>query len=85
MEVILMLNNKVDKETRQIFINEMVRTRGWEIFVEEVLERRKRAVRRLMDGDPSNIDMNDVVANRARVKVINEMLSSVIDNYKEEK
>lgn len=76
---------KVDKETRKVFIDELARTRGWEIVQDELLEKRKHAVRRLITGNPSNIDINDVIVNRSRVKLIDEILSSILDDYKEER
>ena len=66
-----------DKETRRVFMEEMVKTRGWEILREEILEKRKQAVSKLINGSPSNIEMQEVVACRARIKVIDELLSSV--------
>lgn len=74
--------DNVSKETRQVFIEEMVRTRGWEIFKQEILDRRKRAEHVLLDGSPSNIDIQDVIVNRARLRLIDEILGSVA---KEEK
>lgn len=74
--------DNVSKETRQVFIEEMVRTRGWEIFKQEILDRRKRAEHVLLGGSPSNIDIQDVIVNRARLRLIDEILGSVA---KEEK
>jgi energy-coupling factor transporter ATP-binding protein EcfA2 len=76
--------NKVDKETRKVFIDEMARTRGWEILQCELLDKRKRDISRLVNGRPSNIDLNDVIVSRARIKLIDEILESVLDG-KEEK
>ena len=74
--------DNVSKETRQVFIEEMARTRGWEILKQEILDRRKRAAHVLLDGNPSNIDIQDVIVNRARLRLIDEILGSVA---KEEK
>lgn len=72
-----------DKETRKVFIDEMLRTRGWEILKAELTDKRKQAVGRLVNGSPSNIEIHDVIVNRSRIKLIDEILSSVDDSKEE--
>lgn len=71
------LEKDVNKETRRVFLEEMTGTRGWEIVKDELLSRRKQAIHVLVDGSPSNIDMQDVIVNRARVRLIDEILNSI--------
>lgn len=72
------------KETRRVFIEEMCKTRGWEILREEILEKRRQAISKLISGSPSNIEMQEVVVHRARIKFIDELLSSVSESTKED-
>lgn len=65
------------KETRRVFMEEMRKTRGWEILRQEIQAARDTAVSRLVNGSPSNIEMNDVVVSRARIKVLDEIVSLV--------
>lgn len=64
------------KETRRVFMDEMVKTRGWEILKQEIQAMRDTAVSRLVNGSPSNIEINEVVVSRARIKVLDEILNS---------
>jgi hypothetical protein len=66
-----------DKETRLVFIKELRSTRGWEILKTELLQKRKLSVRYLTTGSPSNIEIKDVIVERARLKLIDEILNSV--------
>lgn len=66
-----------NKETRRVFMDEMTKLRGWEILKQEIQAKREQAVSRLVNGSPSNIDINEVVVNRARIKVLDEILDSV--------
>ena len=70
-------NYNEEKETRKTFMAEMVATRGWELFEEGLLAKRDASVRALTSGSPSSIDMNDVILNRSRIRLIDEMLNSV--------
>lgn len=70
----------VDKETRRVFMEEMSRTRGWEILKNEILGKRAQAVHVLVDGSPSNIDLQTVIVNRARVRLIDEILNSIANS-----
>lgn len=65
------------RETRRVFLEEMTSTQGWAILKEEILNRRKQAVHVLVDGSPSNIELTDVIVNRARVRLIDEILNSI--------
>lgn len=70
-------NGNLDAETRRVFMEELKRTRGWQILREEILAKKENDTNKLINGSPSNIKMDDVVVSRARIKLVDEILSLV--------
>lgn len=70
-------NGNLDAETRRVFMEELKRTRGWQILREDILAKKENDTNKLINGSPSNIKMDDVVVSRARIKLVDEILSLV--------
>lgn len=66
-----------DKEIRRTHIDAMRKTHGWSLFEEDLLCIRERAVTRLVKGSPSEIDPVDIAVSRARIRLIDEIMSSL--------
>lgn len=76
--------NKHDIAIRQLALAEMAKTPGWKILKEELLDKRQQAIGKLVNGSPANIDMQEVVVSRARIKIIDETLTTVAESIKED-
>ena len=74
----------MDRETRRMCLEELSKTPGWKILQGELQERRESALNKLVNGSPSNIDMQEVVVARAQIKIIDDLIREVTKSIKED-
>lgn len=80
----MVINGSNNAETRCVFMAELRKTQGWHILKEDMLAKRATSVRLITTGDPSNIEINTVIVNRARIKLLDEIISIIEAGAKEE-
>ena len=69
--------DKSNKETRRTHIDAMKKTYGWNILEKELLTIRELAVTKIASGSPFEIDPVEIAVSRARIRLIDEIMSSL--------